>query len=134
MSDATRTGGALAIVQQVYQAFGRRDVPGVLSLVADQVDWEFVGSPTLPYAGRRRDPQGVADFFTAVAQNDDIHAFEPREFIEAGAHVTVLGWERSKALDTGHMFESEWAHVFTVKDGKVVRWRGWFNTAARYGK
>jgi ketosteroid isomerase-like protein len=64
---------------------------------------------------------------------DDIHSFEPREFIEAGEHVRVLGWEKSTALDTGKSFESEWVHVFTVKNDKVTRWRGFFNTAARYG-
>ncbi|HEY1216004.1 MAG TPA: nuclear transport factor 2 family protein [Bryobacteraceae bacterium] len=62
------------------------------------------------------------------------HEFEPREFIEAGDHVTVLGWEKSTALDTGKTFESEWVHVFTVQGGKITRWRGFFNTAARYGK
>jgi ketosteroid isomerase-like protein len=56
-----------------------------------------------------------------------------REFIEAGEHVTVLGWAKVLALDTGMPFESEWVHVFTVRDGKVVRWRGFANTAARYG-
>jgi len=133
MSSMTTSGVATATVQQVYQAFGRRDVPAILNLLADNVDWEFVGSAKLPYAGPRRDRAGVADFFAAVAQADDIHVFEPREFIEAGEHVTVLGWERARALDTGLAFESEWAHVFTVVNGKITRWRGFLNTAARYG-
>jgi len=133
MSTATNSGVATAVAQQAYEAFGRRDVPAILNLVADNVDWEFVGSSKLPYAGRRRDRAGVADFFAAVAQADDIEVFEPREFIEAGTHVTVLGWERSRAIDTGHAFETEWAHVFTVINGKITRFRGFFNTAARYG-
>ena len=126
-------GTSMTIVQQAYEAFGRKDVPAILELVADEVDWEFVGSASLPYAGRRRNRNEVRDFFAAIPRTDDIHAFEPREFIEAGEHVTMLGWERSTALDTGKQFESEWVHVFTVKSGKVTRWRGFFNTAARYG-
>jgi ketosteroid isomerase-like protein len=102
-------------------------------MLADDVDWEFVGSPGLAYAGRRRNHAGVADFFAAIPRTDQIHAFEPREFIGADDHVTVLGWEKSTALDTGKDFETEWVHVFTVKEGKVTRWRGFFNTAARYG-
>ena len=124
---------ATVVVQQIYAAFGRRDVPAILSMVADDVDWEFVGSPGLAYAGRRRNRAEVADFFAAIPVTDDIQVFEPREFIEAGDHVTVLGWEKSTALDTGKAFETEWVHVFTVKEGKVTRWRGLFNTAARYG-
>jgi ketosteroid isomerase-like protein len=126
-------GAATDVVQKVYEAFGRADVPAVLNLVADDIDWEFVGSPNLPYAGRRRDKKGVADFFAAIPRADRIHTFEPREFIEANEHVTVLGWEKSTAVDTGKDFESDWIHLFTVKDGKVTRWRGFFNTAARYG-
>ena len=134
MSTATTMAKtASAVVQEAYQAFGRKDVPALLNLLSETVDWEFVGSAQLPYAGRRQGKQGVADFFAAVAKMDDIHEFEPREFIEAGDHVTVLGWERTTAIDTGHSFESDWMHLFTVRDGKVTRWRGFFNTAARYG-
>lgn len=79
-------------------------------------------------ASRRRDGDARAEIHFL-----DIQAFEPREFIEAGEHVTALGWERSRGLDTGHPFESEWAHVFTVVNGRITRWRGFFNTAARYG-
>ena len=126
-------GMATAIVQQAYEAFGRGDVPAILNLIADDVDWEFVGSENLPYAGRRRNRKEVADFFAAVSRIDDVHVFEPREFIEADEHVTVLGWETTTARDTHTKFESAWVHVFTVKNGKVTRWRGFYNTAARYG-
>ena len=126
-------GAATSIVHKVYEAFGRGDVPAILEMVADDVDWEFCGSPNLAYAGRRRGKKGVADFFAAVPGADRIHAFEPREFIEADGHVTVLGWEKSTAIDTGKDFETDWIHLFSLKDGKVTRWRGFFNTAARYG-
>jgi ketosteroid isomerase-like protein len=124
---------ATAVVQKAYEAFGRQDVPAILNLVADQVDWELVGPASLAYAGKRKNKKEVADFFAAIPKADEIHAFEPREFIAAGDHVTVLGWEQATAQDSKKKFESEWVHVFTVKNGKVTRWRGFFNTAARYG-
>lgn len=127
-------GAATAVVQQAYHAFSQRDVPAILDLVADEVDWAFIGSENLPYAGLRRNRSEVAAFFTALAAADAIHVFEPREFIEAGPHVTVLGWEQSTALDSNTDFASEWVHVFTVADGKITRWRGFANTAARYGR
>src|SRR5689334_11419070 len=105
-----RMGTATTVVQQLYHAFGSGDVPAILKLVAEDVDWEFVGSARLPYAGRRRNHKEVADFFAAIPGADAIHAFEPREFIEAGEHVTVLGWEKSTAIETGQDFETEWVH------------------------
>ena len=125
-------GTTSKIVQQAYEAFGRRDIPGLLELVSDSVDWEFVGPKSLPYTGKRTNRSGVGDFFAAVDRSEEIHAFEPREFIEAGEHLTVLGWERTTARDTGKQYETDWVHVFTVKAGKITRWRGFMNTAARY--
>ena len=125
-------GAALDVVQQAYAAFGRHDITALVKLIADEVDWECIAPVTLPYAGRRRTPEEVANFFEAIPQADDIHAFEPREFIEAGEHVTVLGWEKTTAVDTQKLFETEWVHVLTVKSGKITRWRGFFDTAARY--
>jgi len=124
-------GAAVDVVQQAYEAFGRGDIAAMEKMIANVVDWEVVGPANLAYAGRRSTPQQVGDFFRAIPQSDDIHAFEPREFIEAGEHVTVLGWEDTTAVDTGKRFQSEWAHVFTVRDGKIIRWRGFYDTAAR---
>ncbi|SRR5581483_12321141 len=127
-------GEPTSIVIKAYEAFGRGDVQAILDLTAENVDWEFVGSPSLAYSGKRTNHAEVGKFFADVAAADEIHAFEPREFIEVGDHVTVLGWENSTARETGARFQSEWIHVFSVKNGKVTRWRGFFNTAARYGK
>jgi uncharacterized protein len=123
---------ALDIVQQAYHAFGRQDIPALLALVADEVDWECVVPGSLPYSGKRRTRAEVADFFAAIPRVDAIHVFEPREFIDAGEQVVVLGWEKTTALDTNKMYETEWVHVFTVRNGRIVRWRGFFDTAARY--
>ncbi len=113
-------GAALDIVQQAYAAFGRHDITALMKLIADEVDWECVAPATLPYAGRRRTHEEVAKFFEDLPKADDIHAFEPREFIEAGEHVTVLGWEKTTAVETKKLFETEWVHVFTVK--RCCRW------------
>jgi ketosteroid isomerase-like protein len=126
-------GIALTVVQQAYEAFRRQDVPAVLDLVAAEVDWDFIGSANLPYSGRRRSRAEVAEFFAAVGRAEDIHAFESRNFIEADEHVTVLGWMKATARDTQKTYETEWVHVVTVRDGKIIHWRGFANTAARYG-
>lgn len=126
-------GIALSVVRQAYEAFGRQDIPRVLELIADDADWDFIGSASLPYSGRRQSRKEVADFFAAVVRAEDIHAFEPRNFIEADEHVTVLGWIKATARDTQRTYESEWVHVVTVRNGKIVHWRGFANTAARYG-
>ena len=124
---------ALDVVQQGYAAFGRKDIPALLKLLADEVDWEDICPASLPYSGVRRKPSEVAEFFTALSQADDITVFEPREFIEAGENVTVLGYLEAVTRDTHQTYQTEWVHVFTVQNGKITRWRGFADTAARYG-
>jgi uncharacterized protein len=72
----------------------------------------------------------VKGWFGKLAEMDDIQKFEPREFLEGPNHVTVLGWEQIAPKPNGKVFESEWVHVFTVRDGKVSRWIGTLDTAA----
>jgi uncharacterized protein len=126
-------GAALDVVQQAYGAFGSKDIPTLLKLVADQVDWKEICPGSLPYSGLRRTPGEVGEFFSAITKVEDITLFEPQEFIEAGDSVTVLGYLEASALDTKRKFQTEWVHVFTVRDGKITRWRGFTDSAARYG-
>ena len=88
---------ALNITKQAYEAFGRRDIPAFLKLVADEVDWKLIGPASWPHAGLRRNPTEVAAFFADLDLFDDLSLFEPREFIEAGENVTVLGYLESFA-------------------------------------
>src|SRR5437899_3018412 len=78
--------------QQAYEAFGHGDIQPILRLQADEVDWKFVGSSGIAYAGLRRNHDEIAKNFERVAQADDIHAFEPREYTEAGDYVVVPGF------------------------------------------
>jgi ketosteroid isomerase-like protein len=127
MTPETKT---LEVVQQAYQAFGRGDVPAILALVADQVDWRFCGSKSLPYTGTFHTREDVGRWFGAIAAVDDVRAFEPREFIAAGDRLTVLGWERTAGRPGGKVFETEWVHVFTVRDGRIIRFWGMYDTEA----
>ena len=133
-ASSTDSNSPLGVVKQSYGAFGRGDIPAIVNLVADQVDWQDVCSASLPYAGLRRNPAEVAKFFSQSAQVDEIKTFEPREFIVAGENVTVLGYIEGYARDTKQEFRTDFVHVFTVQNGKITRWRGFLNTAARYGR
>jgi ketosteroid isomerase-like protein len=87
-------GEALNVIQQAYEAFGRRDIPALSNLVADEVDWKFVGPASLPHCSLRRNPAEVADSFAALDRVEELTVFEPREFIEAGENIIVLGYGR----------------------------------------
>lgn len=121
---------AEAVVSSIYQAFGRGDLPAILALLDDRVRWQFIGPRGLPITGSFVGRDAAAGWFGAVAAHEGVQAFEPREMIDAGRHVTVLGWERTQALPAGAVFETEWAHVWTVEDGRVTRFWGIYDSEA----
>jgi len=52
------------------------------------------------------------EFFAALDQVEDVTVFEPREFIEAGENVTVLGYSESTVRDTKLKVQTEWGTSF----------------------
>ena len=60
----------------------------------------------------------------------EFEQFEPREFVAQGDTVVVVGFERSLSKATGHTIETEWAHVYTLRDGKIAKGRFFEDTAA----
>ena len=52
----------VGVVQQVYGAFGRGDLDGLIALLDPQVSWRTPGPPDLPTAGMRHGVDAVRDF------------------------------------------------------------------------
>jgi len=119
------------LVQQAYAAFGRADIDGVLQTLSDNVDW-FIPGPedTIPFVGRRHGPQEVAAFFATLASTQTAERFEPLEFISSGDRVVVLGTQRWHVHSTGCTYEDEWAHVFSIENGRITKFIEYHDTAA----
>jgi ketosteroid isomerase-like protein len=77
-----------------------------------------------------RGREQVGRFFSTVAQAQDVIEFEPEDFIAQGDKVIALGRFSSRVKSTGSVSASAWAHVWTVKEGKVTHFREYVDTAA----
>src|SRR5918998_2615017 len=119
------------VVQRGYEAFGRGDIPALLNLLTEDVEWTLQGPSVIPFAGTRYGREGVAEFFSSVGETIEFEQFEPREFVAQGDTVAVLGYERSRVKATGRTFEQEWAHVYTLRNGKIAKGRFIDDTAAQ---
>ena len=126
----SETKEPVQVVQDLYSAFGRGDIAAILELLDENVDWCFVGRPEdIPFAGQRRGHEAMIDFFSTVARTCEVLEFGPQEVMTFEDKVLSLGNERVKVKANGRFFESDWIHLFTVLDGKVVRLREFYDTA-----
>lgn len=126
MSEVTNT----EIVQAGYEKFGSGDIAGLLSLFADDIDWATPHIENAPFAGTRLGLEEVREFFTLLDESEDIAFFEPSEFIAQGDKVVVLGRSKATVKSTGRSYETDWVHVFTVRDGKITNFAEFFDNAA----
>src|SRR5678815_2962055 len=111
MSEAQNT----KVVQDAYAAFGRGDIPALLSHMTDDIRWQpVIGTARhVPFSGERIGKAGVAEFFKVVAETEDFEQFEPREFVAQGDKVVALGHYRAVTKTTGKAFGADFVMVFT---------------------
>jgi ketosteroid isomerase-like protein len=119
------------VVQAIFEAFGRGDVPAVLSHLSEDVTWKAPGPEVVSYFGDRRGHAGATEFFVQLGTNVDFEYFEPGVFVAEGDRVVALGRERGKVKATGKSFDNDWALVFTFGGGgKVTDFQIYENTSA----
>ena len=123
----------LESVQKIYSAFGRGDVPAILDMLADDVQWEAWADNTaqkagVPWMHPRRGKTGAAEFFKLVGQFQ-IHDFQV---------LAIMSNERQVAAEFvieatppgGKRYRDEEMHLWTFgADGKVTRLRHYVDTA-----
>jgi ketosteroid isomerase-like protein len=120
----------VAVLQGVYEAFGRGDMDTVLGVFDENVEWFSPGPADLPTSGRRRGRREVADFFKALDEVFEYERFEPKKFIAHGDDVVVLGEETFRVRATGKQLTCEWAQVCEMKSGKVIRFHEYVDLSA----
>lgn len=119
------------LVQEIYAAFGRGDIPGILGRLADDAEIEHFGPPDiLPWARVYRGRDGWAQFFQDLGKTLEPLQFEPREFVAQDDKVVALGQWRFRATSTGRTSESPWAMVWTFRQGRPASCRIYEDTAA----
>ena len=119
----------IKLVQDAYAAFGRNDIDGILALSSNDIDWHTYGPTELPMGGPRKGKPEVRRFFDDVAKSWNFSRFEPRDFIASGDVVVSFGRYEGTAKSTNRPFAAEFCHSFTIKDGKVTRFREYTDTA-----
>ena len=118
------------IVQDAYNNFKSGNIQALLALLSDNIDWRLPEIQNVPFAGRRTGRSAVGEFFEQVGASQDVLRFEPREFVAQGEKVVSLGHYEWRVKDTGRQFEADFAHVFTIRDGKIVAFHEYTDTAA----
>ncbi len=119
----------LSLVQRFYAAVSRGDVPGVLTLLDAQVEW--TEAERFPYySGTWIGPQAVHDnLLKRLAADWSEFSAQAEDFIVAGSRVVALGHYAGIYKQTGKPLSAPFAHVWSTRDDKLVRFQMYTDTA-----
>ncbi|PZR49491.1 nuclear transport factor 2 family protein [Paraburkholderia fungorum] len=115
-------------VKDFFAAIGRGDRKGLLTLVAEDIEWIIPGEDW-PLAGTRHGRAGLTDLLETASRSIET-SMELREFIAQGDRVVVVGFARGTIKATNKTFEDDWIFVITVRDGRLTSIREYIDTQA----
>ena len=118
------------LVQRSYGSFRDGDIPAVLDSLSEDVQWVTAEIEGVPVGGTWQGREQVGQFFQTLSEAQEPRQFEPREFVAQDDRVVALGHYAWHVNSTGKEWESDFAHVFTVREGKVARFQEYTDTVA----
>jgi len=116
------------VVGQLFQAFGKRDFDGVRVLLDDNVEWIVPGDPDLmPWAGTFTGPDAVLKLMSNNSGSTENLKITTKWMVSDEDRAIMLINEQATVAETGEFYEVDSVHVYTVKNGKVIKFENHFD-------
>jgi ketosteroid isomerase-like protein len=117
-------------VESMYAAFAKGDIPTVLAALDPSVEWweaeSFIYDDGNPYVG----PDAVlAGVFARIGAEWEGFAVAPKEVLDAGDTIISQGHYSGTYRLTGKKARAQFAHFFTFRDNKIVKFQQYTDTA-----
>jgi uncharacterized protein len=100
---------------------GRQDPEAFFFILDPEVEWDV--SERFPDARTYHGPEGVREFYRRWIGTFDDFGYEIEEVIDAGDSVIVVLHQWGRGKGSGVMVDNRFWMVWTVRHGKVVRYR-----------
>lgn len=117
------------LVEGIYTAFAAGDMESFAAALAPDVIWNeaenYPYADRNPYRGFAAIMEGV---FARTAEDWDGFAVDMSDIVDGGDRVVAMGRYTGTSKATGKPMDVQAAHVWTVENGKVVRFQQYVDT------
>jgi ketosteroid isomerase-like protein len=118
------------IVKKFYELVGEKNFSSARGLFDSNLEWVEPSAQGLYFGGTRYGPEKV---FREVIEPTFKHIVDFRiefsHFFSVGDHVIALGRFYGRGKMTGNELDAPTAHIWTLRDGKIIRFEGYHDTA-----
>lgn len=118
------------IVQTMYDAFAEGNVEGVVALLSPDIQWNeadnFIYAGGNPYIGPDAVVEGVFAPIGADWESFNLVNMEVKPV--GGTNVLATGRYQGKHKASGKSLDAQFAHVWTIQDGKATRFQQYTDT------
>ncbi len=112
--------GNKQIIESAYNAFATGDIPGLLGTFDENIEW--TEAEGFPYGGTYRGANAILEnVFMKLGGEWEGFSAVPDEILDAGDNIVALGHYSGKYHATGKSMKVPFAHVWTLRDGKIVK-------------
>jgi ketosteroid isomerase-like protein len=117
----------MAIVRRAYEAFERLDMGVIASLIADDFELDISAHPIPDFPNVGTGREHLFQFFATYLAGFSDYKLTVVELVESGDQVVALAHDTAGLGDA--VVERDFAHVWTLQNGKVVRLRAFMTHA-----
>jgi uncharacterized protein len=117
------------VIMQFYAHFKARDRQAYLALCDEKIEW--VAMEGMPAGGSYIGKDAVfGGYFPSMLSSfEEFHAVAEEFLGTENDTVLVIGRYLGKVKGTRAEFEAPFAHVYTIKSGKIAKFRQYTDTA-----
>ncbi len=117
----------IEVIQELYRAFAAKDYDAFRRIC--HADLEWIQNPGFPNGGHHKGADTViAKVFQRFNTDWREWRFRIEEYLDTGATVIVIGFYEGVHAQSDKHFHSAAAHVYDLREGKVVRFRQFADT------
>ncbi len=108
------------IIKGLYNDFATGNIPGVLGAMDENIAW--TEAEGFIYGGTYTGPNAVLEnVFMKFGTEWEGFSAVPDQIVDGGDIVVGLGTYSGKYLKTGKSVTAPFAHAWTLRDGKIVK-------------
>lgn len=120
----------LTAVHDFFSSMKEGDLDRLLDTVHEDAEFCAPGPDTVPIYNTFHGKDGVREFVRILGELFQNEAFEVYDIVGQGELVFAHGHLRHRVKATGRVFDCDWALVCKIKDGKIISYKMFEDTAA----